>query len=66
MRAAPKETLYDRLVRRLGNNRIIAVGLIVFAFLIAVGALTGALNSFMGVFRGASTRPLDRTSKGVL
>ena len=45
MASASKQTLYDKVVRRMRNNPIIAIGLIVFAVLVAASTLTGAIDS---------------------
>ncbi len=45
MASTSKETLYDRIVKRLRNNPIIAIGLIVFAVVVGVGAFTGGIDS---------------------
>jgi hypothetical protein len=60
MGSKSKETVYERFLRRLRNNPIIAVGLITFSILVGAGALTGALND---TWEFLETRVLGRSTE---
>jgi hypothetical protein len=55
-----KETVYERFLRCLRNNPIIAVVLITFGVLVGVGALTGALDD---TWEFLETRILGRSTE---
>lgn len=60
MNDAPEQTLYDRLVRRLRNNSIVAIGLVAFAVFVGIGTLTGAIQDTWEAFE---SQVLGRTTE---
>ncbi len=50
MNDAPEQTLYDRFVRRLRNNPIIATGLIAFVVFVGIGTFTGTIQNTWKAF----------------
>ena len=59
------ETLYDQIIRKLQNNKVVVVILVVFAVILGVAQFQGALSGIIGAVRTqkievqASIRPFD-------
>lgn len=60
MKSASKDTFYEKILRRLGNNRVIAICLLMFTVLVGTAALTGALD---GLWEFTQSKVLGRSKE---